>query len=226
MWAILFALWQDQSSQFSLLMVAYSDFQVPHLFSKVPWYLIQLVTNSPIHFIAHSPSWGADCHSDSQEIPRLIQNLNVYYHAYKSLTMGPILRQMNLVYTFMRYFYKIHLNIILTSISRFANGFLPSRCPFGTNHHQCCHPNVCQLLWSVLFLCCYCYRLRTPTPPPPEDVPSGVEGADSDSEIVRDTYKMPPPIPLPGDSRKKLRVPSPVPQPKDETTDQVSSVQI
>ncbi|KDR18065.1 Lin-37-like protein [Zootermopsis nevadensis] len=58
-------------------------------------------------------------------------------------------------------------------------------------------------------------KLRTPTPPPPEDAPSGVEGADSDSEIVRDTYKMPPPVPLPVDS-KKLRVPSPVPQPKDQ----------
>jgi hypothetical protein len=83
------------------------------------------------------------------------------------------------------------------------------------------------LLLSILYLCYYCYRLRTPTPPPPapEDAPSGVEGADSDSEIVRDTYKMPPPDPLPGDS-KKLRVPSPVPQPKDEqSTDQVSCVQ-
>lgn len=59
-------------------------------------------------------------------------------------------------------------------------------------------------------------KLRTPTPPPPEDAPSGAEGADSDSEIVRDTYKMPPPVPLPRDSKKKLRVPSPVPRSKDE----------
>jgi hypothetical protein len=67
------------------------------------------------------------------------------------------------------------------------------------------------------------YRLRTPTPPPPEDASGGVEGADSDSEVVRDTYKMPPPHRLPPDSKKKLRVPSPVPQPKDEcVTDQVS----
>jgi hypothetical protein len=71
---------------------------------------------------------------------------------------------------------------------------------------------------------CYCcYRQRTPTPPPPEDASSGVEGADSDSEIVRDTYKMPPPVPLRGDSEKTLRVPSPVPQPKDEhSANQVS----
>jgi hypothetical protein len=68
-----------------------------------------------------------------------------------------------------------------------------------------------------------CYRLRTPTPPPPEDAPSGVEGADSDLDVVRDTYKMPPPLPLPDDSKRKLRVPSPVPQPKDDCgTDQVS----
>jgi hypothetical protein len=69
-----------------------------------------------------------------------------------------------------------------------------------------------------------CNRLRTPTPPPPEDAPTGVEGADSDAEVVRDTYKMPPPVPLPEDSKRKLRVPSPVPQPKDDCgTDQVSS---
>lgn len=80
------------------------------------------------------------------------------------------------------------------------------------------------MLLSVLCLHYYCHRLRTPTPPPPEDAPSGVEGADSDSEIVRDTYKMPPPVPVHGDS-KKLRVPSPVPQPKDQqSTDQVSCV--
>jgi hypothetical protein len=54
-------------------------------------------------------------------------------------------------------------------------------------------------------------------------VSSGVEGADSDSEVVRDTYKMPPPLPLPVDSKRRLRVPSPLPQPKDECgTDQVS----
>lgn len=64
-------------------------------------------------------------------------------------------------------------------------------------------------------------KLRTPTPPPPEDAPSGVEGADSDLDVVRDTYKMPPPLPLPDDSKRKLRVPSPVPQPKDDCgTDQ------
>jgi len=69
-----------------------------------------------------------------------------------------------------------------------------------------------------------CYRLRTPTPPPPEDSSGGVEGADSDSEVVRDTYKMPLPVPLPEDSKRKLRVPSPLHQPKDEYgTDQVSS---
>jgi len=69
-----------------------------------------------------------------------------------------------------------------------------------------------------------CYRLRTPTPPPPEDASSGVEGADSDSEVVRDTYKMPPPVPLPEDSKRRLRVPSPLLQPKDDCgSDQVSS---
>ena len=72
----------------------------------------------------------------------------------------------------------------------------------------------------VVYNCC---RLRTPTPPPPEDVPSGVEGADSDSEVVRDMYKMPPPVPLCEDSKRKLRAPSPVPQPKDDCgNDQVS----
>ncbi|KAJ9595611.1 hypothetical protein L9F63_013207, partial [Diploptera punctata] len=61
-------------------------------------------------------------------------------------------------------------------------------------------------------------KLRTPTPPPPpDDSQTATEGGDSDGEIVRDTYKMPPPVPIPSGGKRTLRVPSPVPQPIEET---------
>ncbi|PSN45048.1 Protein lin-37 [Blattella germanica] len=40
--------------------------------------------------------------------------------------------------------------------------------------------------------------------------------------VPKDTYKMPPPLPIPGENQKTLRVPSPVPQPKDHNSYAVS----
>ena len=66
------------------------------------------------------------------------------------------------------------------------------------------------------------FRMRTPTPPPPlDDQSAAAEGGDSEGEIVRDTYKMPPPLPIPVGDKCTLRVPSPVPQPKDINVSEV-----
>jgi hypothetical protein len=45
------------------------------------------------------PTWEADNHSASQEIPSLLWNQNVYYRVHRKLSLVPILIQMNPVHT-------------------------------------------------------------------------------------------------------------------------------
>jgi len=60
-----------------------------------------------------SPSWEANSHSASQEIPCLLWNPKIDYHVQKSPILTPILSQMNPFHTFPPYFPKIYANIIL-----------------------------------------------------------------------------------------------------------------
>jgi hypothetical protein len=53
-----------------------------------------------------SPSWEADSHSDSQEIPRLLRNPKVHYRVHKSPPLVPILRHMNPVHILTPYYLK------------------------------------------------------------------------------------------------------------------------
>jgi hypothetical protein len=54
----------------------------------------------------------------SQEIPRLLLNLKVHYRVHESLPLIPILSHTNLVHILISHSLKIHVNIILTLMSR------------------------------------------------------------------------------------------------------------
>jgi hypothetical protein len=66
-------------------------------------------------YMEQSPSWEADIHSASQEIPCLLCNPNVHYRVNNSPPLIPVLNQMNPLHTFPSDFPKIHSNIILPS---------------------------------------------------------------------------------------------------------------
>jgi len=62
-----------------------------------------------------SPSWEAKSVSDSQEIPCLLCNLKVHYHAHKTLSLKPTVSEMILIHILTPYFFKIHFDIVLPS---------------------------------------------------------------------------------------------------------------
>jgi len=73
-----------------------------------------------------SPSWEANSHSASQEIPRLWKP-KVYYRVHKGTAMVPTLNQINPVYTLPPYFPKFHSDII----SHLRLGLISSLFPSG-----------------------------------------------------------------------------------------------
>jgi len=79
-----------------------------------------------------SPSWEANNHSARQKITHLLWNLEVHSHVQKSLSLVPVLSQMNLVYTFPPCFSKIHSGIIIPSFPRSSKW---SR-PFGFSNQS------------------------------------------------------------------------------------------
>jgi hypothetical protein len=60
------------------------------------------------NLMQQSPSWEANCHSTSQEIPYILWNLKVH----KSQPLVHILSQLNPINTFPPFFSKIRSNII------------------------------------------------------------------------------------------------------------------
>jgi len=73
-----------------------------------------------------NPSWEADSHAASQEIPRLLWNPKVNYCVHKSPPLVSILREMNPVYILPPLFFNIQSNVILPSTHSLPSGFFPS----------------------------------------------------------------------------------------------------
>jgi hypothetical protein len=71
-----------------------------------------------------SPSWEANSHSASKEIPCLLWNPKVHYCVNKSLSLVPVLSQMKLVHTFRLCFPKIPSNVTFPSMPRSFEWFL------------------------------------------------------------------------------------------------------
>jgi len=86
--------------------------------------LLLYLTNS----MEHSPSWEANSHSISQEIPYLLWNPKIHYQVNKSLLLVPIPSQIYQVHTFPLYSLRsIHSNVILPCIPMASEWPLPFR---------------------------------------------------------------------------------------------------
>jgi hypothetical protein len=79
-----------------------------------------------------SPSWEADSHSDSQEMPHLLLNPKVHYRVNSSQLLVPTLSQMHPVHIFSPNIPKIHSNIIIPSTPMSSEWFFPSGFPAKT----------------------------------------------------------------------------------------------
>ena len=77
----------------------------------------------------HSPSWEANRFSASQEIPRILWNMNINYRINKCPLPFPMLSQLDPVHIPTSYFLKIHLNIIIPSMPGFSKWSLSLRFP-------------------------------------------------------------------------------------------------
>jgi hypothetical protein len=85
-----------------------------------------------------SPTWEANSHAASQEIPRLLWNSKVHCHVHRSPSLVPILIQMNPVHILQPYFPTVHSYIILTFTPRSSEWSLPFRFPSETSYAFIC----------------------------------------------------------------------------------------
>jgi len=110
-----------------------------------------------------SPSWEANSHSTSQEVPHLLWNPKVHYHVHNSPPLVPIVSQMNPV-NILPYLPEVHRNIICPSTARSSEWSLSFRFSdqnvVYTPHlsHACYMPrpsyspplnHINNILWSI-----------------------------------------------------------------------------
>jgi len=77
----------------------------------------------------HSPFWESNSFSDSQEISRILSNVNFHYRIHKNPPPVPLLSQVYPVYALPFNFLKIHFNIIRPPTSRSSMWSLSFRFP-------------------------------------------------------------------------------------------------
>jgi hypothetical protein len=65
------------------------------------------VVSSLTNWMDQIPSWEANSHSASQEIPRSLWNTKVHYRVNKSPPLFPILSQINPIHNFLSYFRRV-----------------------------------------------------------------------------------------------------------------------
>ena len=92
-----------------------------------------------------SPSWEANRFSASQEIPRILWNPKVHFPSHKCLPPAPILSQLDSVHTPTSHFLKIHLNIILPSMSGSPKWSLSRRFPHQNPVYASPLPHTCYM---------------------------------------------------------------------------------
>jgi hypothetical protein len=102
----------------------------------LPTFLRSYVSNC----MEQNPSWEANSHPASQEIPCLLWNTKVHYGVHNSPTLVGILSQMHPVHYFPSYFSKIHSNIIFLSAPTSSERSRP--------------PRSSDWNWLKLCLCC------------------------------------------------------------------------
>jgi len=97
-----------------------------------------------------SPSWEANSHSASKEIPCLLWNPKVHYRVHKIPPLVPILNHTNPVNNLLPYFPKIHSNIDLLSTS----GSSDQNFVLIFSHPHACYMPANPILLNVTTLWC------------------------------------------------------------------------
>jgi len=119
-----------------------------------------------ISFLEHSPSWGADCSLDRQEIPRLSYNRNIHNRVTKSLSRP--LSWVSSSYSTLSH--PSSSSCILNVFFPLCLGILSFRFPakimyFSHSFHVCCPPYLFLLYYITSFFS-WLTDKRQPNAPP------------------------------------------------------------